>query len=94
MADGRWVMTNEELNNVVCTMNERTADQLPNYRKHLQVDNRDDNAAKICAFCGSNNITSGFGGYGEGFGYLSSRCEDCGGTTDFVYQDDVGKYFK
>ena len=68
MADGRWVMTNEELNTVVCTMNERTADKLPNFRQHRQVDNRGELAERLCAFCG--------------------------GITDFVYKDDVGKYFK
>lgn len=45
MADGRWVMTEDELNSTVC-----------------------------------------------GFGYKSSRCKACGGTTDFVYKDEAGKY--
>ena len=75
-------------------MNERRIDKLPNYRKHLAVDNRTGTAPAICAFCGSTNLMSGLGGYGEGYGYLSSRCDDCGGTTDFVYKDEVGKYFE
>ena len=94
MADGRWVMTNEELNNVVCTMNERTADKLPNFRQHRQVDNRDGKSEKLCAFCGGTNLMEGLGGYGDGYGYRGMRCNDCGGITDFVYKDDVGRYFK
>ena len=34
-----------------------------------------------------------FGGIGEGFAYRSCKCRCCGGTTDFVYKDDTGKYF-
>ena len=92
MADGRWVMTDEELNNVVCSMN--PCKNLPNYGKHIKVDNRDGSAEKRCAHCGEADLQEGFGGYGEGFGYLSAMCKKCGGTTDFVYQDDVGKFFK
>ena len=94
MADGRWVMTNKELNDVVCSMNEQTLTKLPHYGEHRTVDDRDRKAPRKCAFCGSDNLQSGFGGYGEGFGYQSSKCKDCGGTTDFVYQDDVGRFFK
>ena len=46
-----------------------------------------------CAFCGSRDLQSGFGGCGEGFGYRSCKCKACGGTTDFVYMDEAGKYF-
>lgn len=94
MADGRWVMTTDELNSVVCTMNERTVDQLPNYRKHVQVDNRKGDAQRVCGFCGSAKITEGLGGYGEGYGYTAVRCSDCGGITDFVYKDEVSKFFE
>lgn len=94
MADGRWVMTENELRNVAGGFDRRDMESLPNYKQHKQVDNRDGNAEKTCAFCGSTNLRSGFGGYGEGFGYLSSQCDDCGGSTDFVFKDEVGKYFK
>ncbi len=96
MADGRWVMTENELNNVACGFDDgtkrRTLENLPNYKKHMPVDNRKGQAQPKCAFCGSDNLESGFGGYGEGFGYKSSRCLDCGGTTDFVYEDNVNRY--
>ena len=45
-------------------------------------------------FCGSDDLQSGFGGCGEGFGYRSFKCRSCGGTTDFVYKDNIGKYFR
>jgi len=94
MADGRWVMTEAELNSVACGFQDKKITELPNYGKHLQVDNRAGKAPQVCAFCGGENLQSGFGGYGDGFGYLSSRCNDCGGNTDFVYKDEHGKYFK
>ena len=47
---------------------------------------------EICAFCGSDKMRVGFGKYGQGFGCRSSKCEDCGGITDFVYKDEVGKF--
>ena len=30
----------------------------------------------------------------EGFGYKSFKCRTCGGTTDFVYKDEAGRFFK
>lgn len=92
MADGRWVMTNEELDGVVCNMNEQTVTKLPHHGEHRPVDNRNRTAPQVCAFCGSDNLQGGFGGYGDGFGYQSFKCKECGGTTDFVYQDDVGHF--
>lgn len=86
MADGRWVMTKEELDGVVCSMNEQTVTELPNYGKHYAIDNRDKQAEMVCAFCGSKDLQGGFGGYGEGYGYNSFRCKECGGTTDFYYK--------
>lgn len=93
MADGRWVMTSNELDDVVCGFDKKTIDSLPNYKKHIKVDNRNGDADLHCYFCQSRNLQSGFGGFGEGFGYLSYRCNECGGTTDFVYKDDVNKFF-
>ena len=85
MADGRWVMTNDELNNVVCSMNEKTIDKLPNYGKHRSVRNNDETSERKCAFCESTHLAGGFGGYGPDYQYKSFRCEDCGGVTDFYY---------
>ena len=67
---------------------------LPNYRQQKTVDNRMGNADLKCAFCGTADLLSGFGGCGEGFGYKSFKCRNCGGTTDFVYKDDMGRYLK
>lgn len=93
MADGRWVMTETELNNVAGGFDRRDTDNLPNFKEHRQVDNREGGAALVCAFCGHDKLEAGFGGYGEGFGYHSYLCPECGGSTDFVYKDEVGKYF-
>ena len=90
-------MTEEELNRVACGFDgDKVQDprKLPNYGKHTKIDNRDGSAVMKCAFCGSDDIATGFGGYGEGFGYRSAKCRICGGITDFVYKDEVGKYFK
>ena len=94
MADGRWVMTKGELDQVACGFEDRGLDKLPNYGKDIKVDNRDGSASHCCAFCGNASLEKGFGGYGEGFGYLSELCPKCGGKTDFVYKDEVGKFFK
>lgn len=97
MADGRWVMTEEELNKTACGFSGgKSADirKLPNYGRHKAVDNRGNKAEVKCAFCGSADLITGLGGYGSGYGYRSSRCRKCGGTTDFVYKDDIGKYFR
>ncbi len=97
MADGRWVMTEEELNRTACgfggqkSVNMR---ELPNYGRRAPVDNRAGDAENVCAFCGSADLITGLGGYGEGYGFKSARCKACGGTTDFVYKDTAGKYFK
>ena len=97
MADGRWVMTEEELNNTVCGFGSNrqiNMRELPNYGRHLAADNRDGKAPQVCAFCRSAELITGLGGYGEGYGYKSARCKVCGGTTDFVYKDDIGKFFE
>lgn len=97
MADGRWVMTKDELNKVVCGFDggkSQDIRKLPNYGSHRAVDNRGGKAEVKCAFCGGTDLMTGLGGYGEGYGYRSSRCKACGGTTDFVYKDEVGKFLK
>lgn len=96
MADGRWVMTEEELNRTACGFDGGKSEnvrELPNFGKHEPVDDRDGTAPQICAFCGSRELITGLGGYGDGYGYRSARCRSCGGTTDFVYKDIIGKYF-
>jgi len=72
------------------TMNLR---DLPNYGQQKPVDNRSGNAKLKCALCGLGDLQSGFGGCGDGFGYKSYKCRSCGGTTDFVYKDEIGKFF-
>ncbi len=94
MADGRWSMTEKELNNTATGFRGRDHEKLPNYKKHRKVDNRDGNAPKICAFCGSENLEEGFGGYALGFQYKGAFCNDCGGSTDFVFRDDEHRFFK
>ena len=96
MADGKWVMTAEDSKRVDLSFDAPMRPDprtLPNYGKKKYVDDRDGSAAKRCAFCGSEDLDSGLGGYGEGFGYRTCRCGECGGTTDFVYKDEVGKFF-
>lgn len=93
MADGRWVMTENELNNVVTGFSDIEDKHRENEDEHRAVDNRNDEAEQVCAFCGSEKLRAGFGKYGEGFGCKSSKCEDCGGITYFVYKDEVGKFF-
>lgn len=103
MADGRWVMTENELNNVVSGFKETDIEALPNAGKSMAVDvrggvgdacSREMKYNEICAFCGSDKMRMGFGKYGQGFGCRSSKCEVCGGVTDFVYKDEVGKFFR
>lgn len=97
MADGKWVMTDEDAKRVDLSFagqGRQNLRELPNYGKHEPVDDRGGQAAVRCAFCGSEDLQSGFGGFGEGFGYKSFLCRSCGGTTDFVYKDDINKYFK
>ena len=67
---------------------------LPNYPHHKAVDDRNGKAERKCAFCGSDDLISGFGGCGEGFGYRSYKCRICGGTTDLIYKDENAKYFR
>ena len=96
MADGKWVMTEEDARRVDLSFSGDGAQdlrELPNYGQNRAVDDRAGNAAKKCAFCGSDDLQSGFGGCGEGFGYRSFKCRTCGGTTDFVYKDEINKYF-
>ncbi len=97
MADGKWVMTEEDAKRVDLSHSgtgNQHLHELPNYREHRAVDDRDGRAALVCAFCGSADLQTGFGGFGEGFGYRSFICRACGGTTDFVYKDEIGRYFK
>ena len=95
MADGKWVMTEEDARRVDLSFSESGSPDmrsLPNYGQHEAVDDRSGRAEKKCVFCGSGDLQAGFGGCGEGFGYRSFKCRACGGTTDFVYKDDTGKY--
>lgn len=97
MADGKWVMTEEDSKRVDLTHSGtglQSLHSLPNYGKHQAVDDREGKAEEKCAFCGSRDLQTGFGGFGEGFGYRAFLCRACGGTTDFVYKDEAGKYFK
>ena len=97
MADGKWVMTEEDSRRVDLTFSGKPRQdlrRLPNYGQHRAVDDREGNAEEKCAFCGSKDMQSGFGGLGEGFGYRSFICRVYGGTTDLVYKDETGKYFK
>lgn len=96
MADGKWVMKEEDARRIDLSFSgsdRMHLKDLPNYGQHKAVDDRRGDAEVKCAFCGSAGLQSGFGGCGEGFGYRSYKCRSCGGTTDFVYKDDVGRYF-
>lgn len=93
MADGRWSMTENELNSVAGGFQVRDHQALPNYKKHRKVNDLTGDAPRICAFCGSTNLEEGFGGYAPGFQYKSAFCNECGGSTDFVFQDDEHRYF-
>ena len=107
MADGKWVMTEEDAHRVDLSFSgsvRQDLRSLPNYGQHRAVDDREGAARTVddsegaakekCAFCGSADLQSGFGGCGEGFGYRSFICRACGGTTDLVYKDEAGKFFK
>lgn len=97
MADGKWVMTEEDSQRVDLTYSGsglQNMRELPNYGMRRAVDGRDGNATPVCAFCGSGDLQSGFGGFGDGFGYKSFKCRKCGGTTDLVYKDETGRFFK
>ena len=96
MADGKWVMTEEDSKRVDLSFSgsgRQDMRELPNYGQRRTVDDRAGDAPRECAFCGSTDLQTGFGGCGEGFGYRSCKCKACGGTTDFVYMDETGKYF-
>ena len=96
MADGKWVMTEDDARRVDLSFEEKDRQGLrglPNYGKHRAVDDRRSSAELKCAFCGSEDLQTGFGGCGEGFGYKSFKCRACGGTSDFVFRDDNGKFF-
>ena len=97
MADGKWVMTDEDAKRVDLTFSGSARldlRELPNYGEQKAVDDSDGRAAKMCAICGSEDLQTGFGGCGEGFGYRSYKCRNCGGTTDFVYKDSIGRFFE
>jgi len=96
LADGKWVMTDEDAKRVDLTFSgsgRQNMRQLPNFGEHRAVDDRKGQAPEVCAFCGSDDLQSGFGGCGDGFGYRSFKCRSCGGTTDFVYKDDISRFF-
>lgn len=94
MADGKWTMTDDDARRVDLSFSgsaNKSIQELPNYGQHRYIDNREGNAQLICAFCGSQEVEAGFGGYGGGFGYRTYKCTKCGGATDFVYKDEEGK---
>ena len=96
MADGKWVMTEDDARRVDLSFEEKDRQGLrglPNYGKHRAVDDRRSDAELKCAFCGSRDLQTGFGGCGEGFGYRSFKCMACGGTSDLVFRDDNGRFF-
>lgn len=96
MADGKWVMTEEDARRVDLSFKGSAAQNmrdLPNFGKRAAVDDRNADAPRKCALCGSDDLQAGFGGCGDGFGYRSFKCMACGGETDFVYKDDVKKFF-
>ena len=96
MADGKWVMTEDDARRVDLSYGGAAGKDLrglPHFGQHRPVDDRDGKAEPKCAWCGSGDLQAGFGGCGEGYGYRSFKCNACGGTTDFVYKDDVGKYW-
>ena len=94
MADGKWIMTDDDARRVDLSFSgsaKGSIRALPNYGQRKYVDDRDGRAEPVCAFCGSRDLQIGFGGCGEGFGYRSYKCNECGGSTDFVYKDETGK---
>lgn len=86
-------MTEAELNGVACGFDSEGVSELPNFGKHIKVDNRSGDAARTCAFCASDNVSGGMGGYGRGLEYETILCHDCGGSTDLVRRDDDHAYF-
>lgn len=95
MADGKWVMTEDDARRVDLSFSGQDRQELkdlPNYGQRRAVDDRAGDAEMRCSFCGSDDLQSGFGGCGDGFGYRSFKCRVCGGTTDFVYKDENGRY--
>jgi hypothetical protein len=96
MADGKWVMTEEDSRRVDLSFSGSDGTDIrefPNHGRSRAVDDRGGKAQRICAFCGSDDLQTGFGGCGEGFGYRSFKCRACGGETDFVYKDEVKRFF-
>ena len=97
MADGKWIMNDEDARRVDLTFNasgRQNMRELPNYGQHRPIDDRDGKTEAKCAFCGSEDLQSGFGSCGEGFACRSFLCRECGGNTDFVYMDEAEKYFR
>ena len=88
MADGKWVLKDEDKDRVDLTFSgsrEKRLGELPNFGQCRYVDDRRGDALR--------KLQLGFGGYGDGFGYKSGKCSTCGGTTNFVYKDEKGKFF-
>lgn len=94
MADGRWVMTQDELNRVAGGMDFPSGEPLSHEGEEQAVDARDGLKEHRCAFCGSTDVQEGFGGYGPGLSYESVRCPVCGGRTKFILKDEYHRYFE
>ena len=70
MADGKWSLTDEIEKRADLSFSgsgRQDMRSLPYYGKHKTVDDRDGDAVKKCAFCGSDDLQSGFGSCGQGY---------------------------
>ena len=64
MADGKWVMTEDDARRVDLSHEEQNITdlrKLPNYGQHRAVDDRRGDAEVKCAFCGSGDLQTDSG---------------------------------
>ena len=62
MADGKWVMTEEDAKRVDLSFSGSGGHDLrslPNYGQHKAVDDRSGRAERKCAFCRSDDLHAG-----------------------------------